>query len=277
MNTEVGKSSTKKLPVVEIFGPTIEGEGSIIGMQTMFIRLGLCDFKCAMCDSMHAVDPQLVHASATWGTQEEIANWLSDYMVLRNAHHIKNVVLSGGNPCIHDLEILVRLLHDRDMAVYVETQGTKCPTWLQTVDHITVSPKSPGMGEKFDPVVFATFLAGVPDMLDEGKITVKVVIFTAQDIEFAAAIQSILDELIEYGVRIPPLYLSLGNSNPPKYGTAVATTFTGTNTDTNSNLAIDLLRQYDSLAEDVMREPRLANARFLPQLHTLIWGNELGR
>ena len=62
----------KKLPLMELFGPTIQGEGTVIGQQTYFLRFGLCDYKCRMCDSMHAVDPRLVKANATYLTQAEI-------------------------------------------------------------------------------------------------------------------------------------------------------------------------------------------------------------
>lgn len=40
-----------KIPVLEIFGPTIQGEGAVIGRKTMFIRTAGCDFNCAWCDS----------------------------------------------------------------------------------------------------------------------------------------------------------------------------------------------------------------------------------
>ena len=42
------------IPVAEIFGPTIQGEGPHVGMKTMFVRVVGCDFKCAWCDSKFA-------------------------------------------------------------------------------------------------------------------------------------------------------------------------------------------------------------------------------
>ena len=48
------------LPVVEIFGPTIQGEGAEAGIPTHFVRVGGCDFRCSWCDTMYAVDPEIV-------------------------------------------------------------------------------------------------------------------------------------------------------------------------------------------------------------------------
>ena len=41
----------KRMPIMEIFGPTIQGEGMVIGRKTMFVRTGGCDYSCAWCDS----------------------------------------------------------------------------------------------------------------------------------------------------------------------------------------------------------------------------------
>ncbi len=45
-----------KIPVLEIFGPTIQGEGMVVGQKTMFIRTAGCDYSCAWCDSAFTWD-----------------------------------------------------------------------------------------------------------------------------------------------------------------------------------------------------------------------------
>lgn len=45
----------KKMPIMEIFGPTIQGEGMVIGRKTMFVRTGGCDYSCSWCDSVQAI------------------------------------------------------------------------------------------------------------------------------------------------------------------------------------------------------------------------------
>ncbi len=46
---------SNEIRVSEIFGPTIQGEGVLIGLPTVFVRSGGCDYRCSWCDSLHAV------------------------------------------------------------------------------------------------------------------------------------------------------------------------------------------------------------------------------
>lgn len=291
MNAEAPASRIKKIPVVEIFGPTIEGEGALIGKQTMFIRFGLCDYKCTRCDSMHAVDPKLVKAGATYMEPTEIGETLLELMRRNNAEHIENVTFSGGNPAIHDLTALVDFLQERGKKIFVETQGTKNPNWLFGVDHIVVSPKSPGMGEKFEPQVFATFMhkflaGGVP-------MSVKIPVFSPVDLEFAAGVATFIKEAgINDGYSQFSLdsgfFLSLGNANQPVFGLdedgdvyqKELSPYEDPNIKelpTKKALVENLLSNYNLLSAKVMQDPRISFARFLPQLHVLIWGNETGK
>ena len=45
-----------KIPVLEVFGPTIQGEGRVIGRKTMFVRTAGCDYRCSWCDSAFTWD-----------------------------------------------------------------------------------------------------------------------------------------------------------------------------------------------------------------------------
>lgn len=303
MNTEAQAESTeptvriKKIPVVEMFGPTIEGEGALIGKQTMFIRFGLCDYKCKRCDSMHAVDPKLVKAGATYMEPKEIGETLLEYMKQQHAEHIPNVTFSGGNPAIHDLTQLVNFLQvEGKKKVFVETQGTKSPDWMYYVDHVVVSPKSPGMGEKFDPKVFHEFMmkyltAGV-------QMSVKIPVFSPVDLEFAAGVATFIRETDMHdsyrGFSLErDFYLSLGNGNPPIFAydersRKVVPVMTEAevsdkndsliNERTNKKALVEnLLSNYNNLSAKVMQDKRISFARFLPQLHVLVWGNETGK
>ena len=48
----------KKVRVSEIFGPTVQGEGPLIGKPTVFVRTGGCDYRCNWCDTLYAVLPK---------------------------------------------------------------------------------------------------------------------------------------------------------------------------------------------------------------------------
>ncbi|MED4958776.1 7-carboxy-7-deazaguanine synthase QueE, partial [Paenibacillus macerans] len=44
------------IPVLEVFGPTVQGEGMVIGQKTMFVRTAGCDYRCVWCDSAFTWD-----------------------------------------------------------------------------------------------------------------------------------------------------------------------------------------------------------------------------
>lgn len=244
----------KKIPLVEVFGPTIQGEGAVIGQQTYFLRFGLCDFRCLKCDSMHAVDPKLVRANAEWLTQYQIYQRLANVKLPGSADW---VTFSGGNPCIHDLYTLCSLLKAEDWQIAVETQGTIPAAWLWCADIITVSPKSPGMGEKYDPKVFMDFM-----MKLRGKrgVQVKIVVFDQQDLDFARRVFT--DAAIACPGQLD-YYLQQGNPWP-------------TDQLSVSELTNGLRELYLELFDKIKEDPILSQVKFLPQFHTWLWGNKAG-
>lgn len=241
----------KRFPVIEIFGPTIQGEGNVIGMQTMFIRFGGCDYRCTRCDSLHAVLPGAIKANATRMTGQEIYDKLTAI-----AGHCRMVTFSGGNPLMWDLMDLVVALERAGWQINVETQGTVYRQWVYACHYVTTSPKSPGMGVNFEPDKYEPWaeLAKV-----HKNFCAKIVIFDQRDIEFAK----------EFVTRWPHImtYLSMGNPWPPQPALQ-------DHIEPEADIRIALLERMVSLWDDVQKEPILANVRFLPQLHTLLWGNE---
>ena len=49
---------TACIRISEIFGPTIQGEGPLIGRPSIFVRTGGCDYRCNWCDTLYAVLPE---------------------------------------------------------------------------------------------------------------------------------------------------------------------------------------------------------------------------
>jgi 7-carboxy-7-deazaguanine synthase len=256
---------TKKIPVVEMFGPTMQGEGLVVGMRTTFIRFGLCDYECTMCDSLHAVLPERVKENARWLTQTEILEELIG--VYCHPRNCQFVTFSGGNPCIHDLTRLCEGIREDGLQITVETQGTKCPDWLWGCSYICVSPKGPGMGEKYEQQKMDAFMmkmAGHPGTF------IKVVIFDERDLEFAAALAERHVNLLGEG----KFWLSLGNPYPPGKDNWAGGTASGPIP--NEVLRRNLIERYEQLFDDVKGHPYLKYARFIPQLHVLLWGNKQG-
>lgn len=157
-------------PVVEIFGPTIQGEGINMGQRTMFIRLAGCDYRCHWCDTLYALDdPQVTHMKAPLILKKLTAL----------APHCKTVVLNGGNPCIHDLESLINELWDATYSIQLETQGSIWQDCLRNVDMINLSPKPPSSGMYKPDLDLDPFLK-FPD-----KAQLKMVILTLEDYQYA--------------------------------------------------------------------------------------------
>lgn len=255
-------TSEKKVPVVELFGPTIQGEGPLSGTKTMFVRFGGCDYRCAKCDSLHAVLPQAVKANARRLTQLEIFDELVPIMEKTGT---KWVTLSGGNPCMWNLDQLQNNLQQAGYYTAVETQGTLAPDWLQSSNMVVISPKSPGMGEKFELDKFKAF---VERLRFRTMMALKVVVFSQQDIEFALGVGAVAtDELeaIPQGMR----FMSLGNPTPPTLDENMQ------GHDTSDIVA--LMREYRLLLEDFVIDYRIHDWKFLPQIHVLAYGNEQGR
>lgn len=261
--TELSLSSAKKLPLMEMFGPTIQGEGIMIGVQTYFFRFGLCDYKCKLCDSLHAIDPVLVKKNAEYLTQSEIAEKFFAMHDNVNAA-TKWITLSGGNPCIHDLGELVRILKEHDFMIAVETQGTFRPYWLDLCDVVTVSPKGQGIGEKIEFDKLDKFVEGFTKTNSEYRLSMKIPVFHQQDLELAAMLRE------RYPlIRDDRFFLSLGNPYPPdKEGKSPVS---------HSTLISTLVGAYHRLFEDIKHDPVLCNVRFLPQWHVFVWGNDKGR
>jgi 7-carboxy-7-deazaguanine synthase len=268
----------KRLAVVEVFGPVIQGEGPLAGSKTMFVRFGGCDYRCTKCDSLHAVIPQAVKKNAQYLTAEEI----TDKLVALRGHSGTNwVTLSGGNPCMWDLTRLIQLLKGAKFAVAVETQGTLNPQWLTKCGMVVISPKSPGMGEKFEPDKFKNLLQML--WVHTVPVAVKIVVFSAQDLEFAVTVNEEINSINPPHWMGEMKYLSLGNPYPPSLDA-------GFNQVTPQNMQGDdldpcpgkshrdrLLDDYVLLIEEFCQDGRLDTWRFLPQLHVLMYSNEAGR
>src|SRR5574343_194693 len=103
-----------KYPISEIFGPTIQGEGPLIGTQSIFVLFAGCDSDCEWCDTSYAkkVLPETYQMSET-EIQWEI-NTLADLASLKElTNRTYNVVLTGGNPCLYELRDLVYQLRSQ--------------------------------------------------------------------------------------------------------------------------------------------------------------------
>jgi 7-carboxy-7-deazaguanine synthase len=231
--------------VVEIFGPTIQGEGPDAGRPAHFVRFGGCEFRCTWCDSLHAVEPAQLRTHAEKLTDDDV---LQRVRALPSGPSL--VVLSGGNPALLDLGRLVASLHAARLDVAVETQGSRWRPWLAAVDRLVVSPKPPssGMATSHNALNFEAFMEQASERARPGACVLKVVVFDERDLDWATALHA----------RRPrvPLFLSPG---------------TDVGLDEQQTL-VRLRRRFAWLAEAVARREGLNDVRVTPQLHVIAWG-----
>ena len=236
-----------RIPVAEIFGPTIQGEGRYTGIPCYFIRVGGCDYRCNWCDSMHAVEPSAVRQLPRMNEHQMVEE------LLKLPKGPKWVVISGGNPLLYDLSHLVQELHGLDFQVMIETQGSRWKEWAMEVDHITISPKGPSaalsLGQyNFQVPHIQDFKAQWWDSHIRPTVDLKVPIFDRHDFLFAKTLHQIIGW---------PMYLSVGNY----------TQVDGVET---------LLAKYRQIIAWTIEEPGMADVRVTPQMHVLLWGNKKG-
>src|SRR6266566_8191152 len=109
--------TTRTIMVSESFGPTIQGEGSLIGRPTVFVRTGGCDYRCTWCDTLYAVLPEYRDDWVPM-TPAEIMARVNE---LAGGKPVL-VSLSGGNPALQPLAPLIALGRERGHSFALETQ-----------------------------------------------------------------------------------------------------------------------------------------------------------
>lgn len=234
-----------KIPIVELFGPTLQGEGALCGQVSYFIRTGACQYRCSWCDSLHAVLPAEIKKNATYMAPDEIVDAISPDEHLDRQRTW--VTLTGGDPLIWDLTEVVNGLYLRGFRIAVETQAVRWQDWLEHCDLVTASPKPPssGMAEKFSPEVLRKYAVRLGD-----RLVVKVVVFDDADLDWAGKLHRWMPKV--------KFYLSSGTLQ-------------------DGNVTDNVLASYRRLVAQVLERPEWRDVTVLPQVHVLLWGRELGR
>ncbi|MEL7354270.1 MAG: radical SAM protein [Cyanobacteria bacterium J06560_5] len=119
--------TAETLPIVETFH-SVQGEGFWTGVSAFFIRLAGCDVGCTWCDTKHAW-PMAHHPQKTVDSLVKKAVAAKPFMV----------VITGGEPLMHDLNPLTQHLREAGLRVHLETSGAH--PLSGTFDWISLSPK----------------------------------------------------------------------------------------------------------------------------------------
>lgn len=139
-------------PVIEIFY-SLQGEGAHVGTPAIFLRLAGCNLSCEFCDT-----PSRNTAIRGEMTLDEIVAEI----ITKTADLTGLVIITGGEPTIHDLNPLVSALTDLGYMIVIETNGTtnQFPLINRDFVHYSVSPK-PHM----DPLPEMIIIAGSVKLL----------------------------------------------------------------------------------------------------------------
>ncbi len=126
------------LPISERF-VSIQGEGARTGRLSYFLRVYHCNLRCTFCDTPYSFSGN----HFTKIPVSDIAAHINSFT------HIKNVVITGGEPCIYDLSPLILELPEKE--IEIETNGTLIPKFSLDRIHWNVSPKTSNSGETIVP------------------------------------------------------------------------------------------------------------------------------
>ncbi len=114
-------------PVVETFH-SLQGEGYWTGVNAFFIRLGGCDVHCPWCDTKHS-----------WNPQRHPRQSIENLTTAAKAVNPAIVIITGGEPLMHDLFPLTTALKQQGLQVHLETSGAH--PFSGDFDWVTFSPK----------------------------------------------------------------------------------------------------------------------------------------
>ena len=131
------------LEINEIFGPTIQGEGKLVGSPSVFIRFGKCNFKCegfnveyetpsgikkCACDTYYAVDTAFKDTWTKYKSYNSIVEEV-DKLISKNNYDYKiDIVITGGEPLLYwnkeEFQKLLKHYIDNGHKVTIETNAS---------------------------------------------------------------------------------------------------------------------------------------------------------
>ena len=152
------------LPVMEAFY-TLQGEGFHSGRAAYFIRLGGCDVGCFWCDVKDSWDASVHPQRSIDEIIEEVKFFSNESLPHKN---LPIVVVTGGEPLLHNLNQLTEKLQAENFKTHIETSGSSplSGSW----DWFCLSPK------KFKKPLPEAFAAA-----DE----LKIIVFNKSDFKWA--------------------------------------------------------------------------------------------
>lgn len=215
--------------IEEIFD-SVQGEGPLLGVRQIFIRLGGCNLSCAYCDTPQARRPAAtckVETVPGTGCYDFFTNNMAVEEVMKvvgklriPGHH--SVSVTGGEPLVQGdfLRGLLPALRAEGHKIYLETNSTfpeELPEIIEHVEYVAADIKLPsctGEEERFEINLEFLKACDVPHLFvklvlaegfDEVEVLAAVKLVKASGREATVVIQPAIGRRGEVGIGGGPL------------------------------------------------------------------------
>ena len=174
------------LNIIEIFA-SVQGETSLSGLPTTFIRLAACNLRCSWCDT-----------SYSFGRGEKTS--LDDIIQQTNKNGCLHVCITGGEPLLQEnVYSLMQTLADQNYKVSLETGGSLAIDKVDSRVSVILDIKCPG--SKMNHKNLMSNLDHLPKNTE-----VKFVILDRIDYEYAKNIVAKFDLFNKSEVLFSPVF-----------------------------------------------------------------------
>lgn len=182
--------------IVEIFY-SLQGEGRLTGVPSVFIRIAGCPVGCVWCDTKYAWD----NSAGEDLSVEEILSRMGNLLPIKNLTIQNFIVVTGGEPMINQhLPLLLTSLARADYHITLETSGIAFVPGLP-VDLMSISPKLSGAHGRMDGKAATRHLK---QLITNYDYQLKFVIDTAADIDEVKAVVDSIKEIDTSKVMLMP-------------------------------------------------------------------------
>jgi len=218
---------------------SLQAEGGLAGVPSVFVRLAGCPLRCRWCDTKYA----WAESAGTEYTAEQVKETVESYPA-------KHLIITGGEPMTNaELPDLLKALDNRGLHITIETSGIKFVPDL-TCDLMSISPKlsnstptEPAVAAEHEKMRFD--LSALQQLIDNYRYQLKFVVDGPDDLQ-----------------EIEECLTNLKNVNRGKVF-----------------LMSQAVRLDEYLAKSKMTAElcKQTGFRFSPRLQVLLWDNERGR
>ncbi len=208
------------LEINEIFGPTIQGEGKLIGTPSIFIRVGKCNMKCVgfnveyetpsgikkcSCDSYYAVDTAF----------KEQWHKMSCKDIIKKVEELKpnynvDIVITGGEPLLYwqneQFQSLLKYYVENNYKVTIETNASLNINFTQDYQEKILFSMSVKLSNSLEPLKKRVNIDTLTSIIDKTKDSyLKFVIDKDFKDQANKEIKAILSEIPKVEVYLMPM------------------------------------------------------------------------